>query len=136
MEMITLLDMETVRYKNNGQEAERRLRFTLTGEDCKADNLPANKGCDIADISVKSARASVCRGTDINEHLKTDCAQRFAYVVKGFTRAYIMEREKYREFVELFSTVGRESKKNGGRVKLRLKDETRAMMEWLEAQTA
>ena len=134
MEMITLLDMETIRYKNNGQEAERRFRFTLTGEDCKADNIPANKGCDLGNISIKSARASVCRGTDIDEHLRKDCAERFAYVTKGFTRAYIMERAKYKEFVELFSTVGHESKKNGGGLKLRLKDEPRAMLEWLEAQ--
>lgn len=133
MTKINLLEMTERRYANNGQEAERRFRFTLTGEDCKADNLPASAGCDIADISIKSARASLCKGCDIRAHLVEDKAERFAYVRADFTVAYIMTKSEYIAFALLFAKVCRESEKNGGAEKLRLGHETRKMIEWLES---
>ena len=131
MTKINLLEITDRRYTNNGQEAERRFRFTLTGEDCKADNLPANEGCDVADISIKSARASLCKGCDIIAHLATDKAERFAYVTADFISAYIMNKTEYIEFANEFAKPAKESSKNGGAMKLRLGHETRKMIEWL-----
>jgi hypothetical protein len=44
---------------------------------------------------------------------------------------YIMNPAEYAEFVNRFSSVTYDSKKNGGGVKLRLKSESKAMMAWL-----
>lgn len=130
MTVINLTSIERF-YANNGQEAERVFRYTYTGELTKADNIKHTDGADCEDIQIKSARASVCKGTDIEAYLATDMAKRFAYVVKDFTRAYIMDRITYIAFVKTFGTVTRESEKNGGAEKIRLKSESRAMLEWL-----
>lgn len=118
-------------YKNNGQHAEQLFRYYLTGEVVKADNLPADKGCDIGHYSIKSARASVCKGRDIEKHLESDKAVEFVYVTLSEI-AYIMGRGEYVEFVKTFGTVTRESNKNGGAEKIRLKHESKELLEWLE----
>ena len=130
MTTITLATLER-QYKNNGQEAERIFRYTMTGEIAKADNLPHNLGTDCLTYQVKSARATICRGTDLATYLATDKATEFAYVTADFSKAVIMSREEYTEFVSLFGTVTRESAKNGGYEKIRLKAEGREMREWL-----
>lgn len=118
-------------YKNHGQALEQEFRYYITGEIAKADNLRADKGCDLGTLSIKSARATVCRGTDIKAHLATDKATAFVYLSKA-KKAYTMSREEYIAFVETFAKVQYESKKNGGHAKLRLGHETRALIEWLE----
>lgn len=130
MTVINLTAIERA-YANNGQEAERVFRYTYTGELTRADNVKHTDGADCDDIQIKSARASVCKGTDIEAYLKADAAKRFAYVVKDFTRAYIMDKITYIAFIKAFGTVTRESAKNGGATKIRLKSESRAMIEWL-----
>ena len=130
MTKITLKEMETL-YKNIGQEAERRFRFTMTGEIAKADNLAHNLGADCLHYQVKSARATVCRGTDIVAYLTTDKATEFAYVSADLKTAYIMSKTEYIEFVIKFGTVTRESAKNGGHEKTRLIAEGREMRECL-----
>ena len=122
-------------YTNNGQHAEQIVHFTLTGEIAKADNKPATICGDCGDLQIKSARATICKGTDLDAHLAMDAATRYAYVVKDFTTAYIMTKAEYREFATRFGTVTRESEKNGGAEKLRFGKETRAMREWLADRT-
>lgn len=119
-------------YKNNGQHAEQIVRFTLTGEICKADNLRHDLGADVLDIQVKSAKATVCKGRDLDAYLAIDGSARYAYVVKDFSVAYIMTRSEYKEFVAEFGTLTRESAKNGGAEKIRLLDESKRMRAWLE----
>lgn len=131
MEKIFLESIERV-YNNHGQEAERVFRFTILGELCKADNKPHSAGGDCGDIQVKSARATVCKGVNIQEYLQEDGAQRYAYVVKDFSIAYIMTRALYIDFVNAFGTITRESEKNGGGTKIRLKSESKALLQWLE----
>lgn len=130
---MTVINLTTIErmYANNGQEAERVFRYTYTGELTRADNVKHTDGADCDDIQIKSARASVCKGTDIEAYLEADAAKRFAYVIKDFTRAYIMDKITYIAFVKAFGTVTRESEKNGGTTKIRLKSESRAMLEWL-----
>lgn len=131
MTSITIDNTMPRTYKNNGQHAEQVFIYTLTGQIVKASNLPASAGGDFQDIQIKSQKATVCRGTDIIEHLKHDGAKRYAYVNKDFTIAYIMEKTEYIKFVENFAIVTRESDKNGGHTKLRLKAESEKMREWL-----
>jgi hypothetical protein len=102
----------------------------LSGEIIKADN---KKGCDYADIQIKSARATICKGTDIKSHIESDVANRYIYVTNELI-GYEMNKAEYLEFCEKFATVTRESSKNGGAVKTRLKSEGKEMLEWLKAK--
>lgn len=117
-------------YKNKGQQAQVEFIYTLTGIITKADNIAFNKGTDYGIYQIKSARATVCKGTDIQAHLSEDLASEYVYVSKAHI-AYIMTKAEYLQFATLFTTVTRESKKNGGATKLRLKDESQAMLGWL-----
>ena len=117
-------------YKNNGQHMEQWTRFTLTGEIAKADNLAHNLGADCLGYQIKSARATVCKGTDIRAYLATDMATEYIYATaEGI--AYVMTRVEYIEFVEMFGTVTRESSANGGAEKIRLKSESVALLTYL-----
>lgn len=133
MKKVTLAIIERI-YANAGQQAECVVRYTLTGEVGKADNKAFWTGGDVLDIQIKSARASVCRGTDIRAHVAMDGANRYGYVNKDFDTMYLMSPEEWVEMVDTFATITRESAKNGGAEKLRLKSESKAMVEWLEAR--
>lgn len=119
-------------YKNNGQHAEQVFRYTVTGEIAKADNKPAWMCGDCLDIQIKSARATVCKGTDLDQYLATDAARRYAYVASDFSTAYIMSKAEWKSFAGKFGTITRESGKNGGAEKIRLGHETKEMRDWLE----
>lgn len=131
MTTITLNPNFTRQYHNNGQHAEQWFRYTLTGKTAKADNLAHDKGADCMGYQVKSARATVCKGTDLVAYLATDMATEYAYVTLDGI-AYIMTKTEYIEFVEVFGTVTRESSKNGGAEKIRLKSESTALLAYLE----
>ena len=117
-------------YKNNGQHMEQWTRFTLTGENAKADNLAHDKGADCLGYQIKSARATVCNGTDIRAYLATDMATAYIYATADGI-AYVMTRVEYIEFVEKFGTVTKESTSNGGAEKIRLKSESSALLAYL-----
>lgn len=119
-------------YTNNGQHAEQVYRFAMTGEICKADNLPHNLGADCGLTQIKGARATVCKGLDLSAYLDADKAETYAYVSEDFKTAYLMERAEWEQFCTAFGTVTRESDKNGGGAKIRLKQENKKMREWLE----
>ena len=130
MRNFTLTANFTREYKNNGQHLEQVFRYNLTGKIEKADNLKATESTDLLHYSIKSARATVCKGTDITSHLATDKATEFVYITANGI-AYIMNRTEYTAFVETFGTVTTESAKNGGHKKIRLGHETAKMLEWL-----
>jgi hypothetical protein len=46
-----------------------------------------------------------------------------------------MSKKEYLEFVIKFATLTRESTKNGGQEKIRLKTESKEMLEWLRVRT-
>ena len=121
-------------YKNNGQHAEQVMRFTLTGEIVKADNKPHSFGGDVLDIQIKSQKATVCKGYDINAYLAMDGASRYAYVTADFGTAYVMDKAEYIAFVNEFGCKTRESQKNGGGEKIQLLSESKRMMEWFGAR--
>jgi hypothetical protein len=130
MTHITLCENFERTYKNNGQHLEQWFRYSLTGKIEKADNLAHDKGCDLFNYSVKSARATVCKGTDLLSYLATDKATEFVYITANGI-AYIMNKSEYIAFVNTFGTVTRESAKNGGHEKIRLGHETAKLLEWL-----
>ena len=133
---MTAITMATIKrvYKNNGQHAEQVFIYTRSGWICKADNTPATVSGDYEDIQIKSARATICKGKDIANHLTTDKAERYAYITADFKTAYIMSKIEYLTFATLFATLTKESLKNGGAEKLRFKSESKAMLEWLQAR--
>lgn len=133
MEKIILNHEMERTYKNNGQHAEQVFRFTLSGEIVKADNKPAEECGDYLDIQIKSAKATVCKGNDLKIYLELDAAKRYAYVTKDFSTAYIMSKNQWYEFCKEFGYTTKESEKNGGKVKIRLYDESKRMVEWLES---
>ena len=119
-------------YKQAGQRAEQIARYTLTGEAGKADNIRHDLQADCLDIQIKSARATVCTGTtNLVDYLAKDAAKRFAYVCEATGLMYVMNRAEWFEFASTFGTVTRESAKNGGAVKVRLKHQSQAMLQWL-----
>ena len=120
----------TSTYKIKGQAVEQEYRFFKTGEIVKADNLPADRGCDLGNCSIKSARATICKGTDLQAHLATDKATEFVYLTQT-KLAYTMTKAEYIEFVAIFGTVDKDSAKNGGKTKLRLKSESKALLDYL-----
>lgn len=130
MTMKQLIAMEERNYPNNGQHLEQTFRFNESGKICKADN---KKGADYEDIQIKSARATICKGTDLKSHIENDVAMRYVYITKSLI-AYEMSKAEYLEFCETFATRTRESSKNGGAEKMRLKSESKEMLEWLKAK--
>lgn len=117
-------------YRNHGQDAEQSVRFALTGEISKADNLRYDLGADCLNYQIKSARATVCKGADLKSYLDRDASTAYIYATADGI-AYVMTRAEYEEFVGQFGTLTRDSAKNGGAEKIRLKHETPAMLEWL-----
>jgi hypothetical protein len=130
MTLTILVPLPERMYANNGQHLEQIYRFNKSGKICKADN---NKGCDYEDIQIKSARATICKGTDLKSHIENDVAKRYVYITKSLV-AYEMSKSEYLEFTMMFATLTRESSKNGGGEKMRLKSESKAMIEWLRAK--
>lgn len=120
-------------YKNNGQHAEQVVRYTLTGRIMRADNKPHSAAADCGNLQIKSARATVCAGTDIFSYIEADVATSYGYVTADFSRIYIMTPEEYIIFVQAFGTVTKNSEKNGGKEKIRLKSENWDMISWLNS---
>ena len=120
-------------YKNHGQDAEQSIRFALTGEIKKADNLPYNLGADCLSYQIKSARASICKGTNLEAYLALDASEAYIYADKGGT-AWVMSKAEYIEFCKAFATVTCDSRQNGGNEKLRLKSESKEMIDWLKGR--
>lgn len=117
-------------YKNHGQNAEQSIRFRLTDEIIKADNLPHTAGADCFSFQVKGARATICKGADLKAYLDFDASDAYIYATKSGI-AYVMDRAEYEEFCNTFATATRDSAKNGGALKLRLRYETQTMLDWL-----
>ena len=123
----------TSEYKNNGQRLEQIARFNMTGEIAKADNRKATECGDCLGFQIKSARATICKGTDIKAHIESDAAIGYIYVTAELV-AYTMSKAEYLEFATEFATLTRESAKNGGSEKMRFKSESKALIEWLKAR--
>lgn len=118
-------------YKNNGQDIESGIAYALTGQYKRADNIASDKSADVLNYQVKSARATVCKGADVEKALESDKATAYIYGTQAGI-AYVMTKSEYLDFVKTFSTTTQDSRKNGGAIKTRLRYETETMLDWLE----
>lgn len=126
---------------NEGINKEQCLDEFFNKRHGKHDNLKWNEGSDLPEqkMSVKSARFSLCAGGQLKgetlSEMITDYFARvasivFAYVTKEYA-VYEMNATEFREFLEKFATLERESSKNGGKIKVKAKSESKAMIQWL-----
>lgn len=115
--------------KNNGQACEQDLRYYFTGKIQRPDNKA--EAADILDIQIKSARATLCKGTNLESYVYNNEAERFAYVTADRT-VYIMSKDEFYLFALEFATVTTDSAKNNGGQKMRLRYETPALLAWLD----
>lgn len=116
---------------NAGARIECSIRYALTGDAGRLDNVRADRGSDVLTYQVKSARATVAHGTDLRAYLASDASAEYIYGTQD-GRAYVMDRETYISFCERFGAITRDSAKNGGGEKIRLGHETKALLRWLE----
>ena len=127
MEVITLKPFQST-YKNRGQAAEQVFRYTLTGEVLKADN---RKGApDIDNIQIKTDRATLAIGQELQSYIDGNTAEIFAYVTRDLTKAYIMSKIEFLRFASSFITYDYDSQTKQG--KTRLKTEGKCMRAYLE----
>lgn len=120
-------------YNNVGQQAEVNLSYTLTGKPKRADNRKG--GADVLGYQVKTYRATLCQGTDVNAILEEyKDAERFAFVDNEDATWYDMSKEEFLTFARLFARAERNSAKNGGTMKLRLNGQRTAQRAWLQAR--
>lgn len=140
MKTITIKTI-TRTYHNFGSHAEQALAYTLTNEMRQHDKVPYDKGSDIPEhhMSVKSARFTLMSGNlstsntfdgMVNEFFEKVASTQFAYVTQDM-RCFVMDKTEFREFVNLFCTMDRESSAHGGALKVRMKSESQEVLKWL-----
>jgi len=119
--------------KNSGQRLEYLARLAIIGKACKADNLPASKGADIGTIQLKSNRATVCNGSNLEKAMQADKATMYGYIAKDGTM-YLLNPAEYRDLVLHFSRIEKASERSRQREpeSIRLKYESRKMIAFLE----
>jgi hypothetical protein len=136
MKTLTIKKLNTI-YSNNGMQKEIEFIFTVSGEIKKHDNIAYNKGSDYQNTSIKASGFSLASGLkakdfngQIKEYFENVHSNEFAYVTNDYI-AYIMNKEEFKEFLINFSTLTRESTKNGGMAKIRARKESQKMRDWL-----
>jgi hypothetical protein len=118
-------------YTKNGQALEQIARYTLTGERLKADNIPHNVAPDCGIYQIKSAKATVCVGLDLEGYIAEDVAIEFMFCTRD-RRGYCMTKAEWLLFCQVF---GYASTTSDGRPSWRLRDESKKMLRWLERYT-
>ena len=127
-------------HEKEGVNKEQCLDFYYNGRHGKHDNLKWYEGSDLPEqhISVKSARFSLCAGGQLigsdllemlDDYFARVASQTFAYVTKAY-EVYEMNATEFRAFLVEFGYFERESSKNGGKLKIKAKSESKAMLAW------
>lgn len=145
MTSIACINNANITARNDGIRKENLFRFTMTGSfNARHDNGSFDKGSDVLDYSVKASAftlmsGSTCIAQDfdgiVSEFFSRTASTLFAYVSNDLV-AYIMNPAEFKEFIYNFCRLEKESSKNGGRMKVRMKKESRFTIEWLEAHLA
>jgi hypothetical protein len=140
MTVIQALEIERT-YANNGQHSQQVADFTLTGHIRKADNKKWDADSDIPELnmSVKSDRFTLAyrlegetKEEKINYYFENVHSTSWAYV-SNEGQIYIMNRVEFYAFLMTFTTLQRQSSKNGGHYTVKLNHETNAVRNWLKA---
>lgn len=141
---MTTFGFELQNVKNHGDAVEHGICRVFNVERVKHDSISFDKGSDIEArgmrISVKASHStlmsgSMCKGLDTfdaiwgyyeaNTHSDT-----FIYGTEEGI-AYMMDLAEFKRFVYAFGSLERESSKNGGGFKIRVKRESIKMRNWL-----
>lgn len=144
-----IIDRPTVAPKNEGIAREWALCAHYNVERVKHDSLPYDKGSDLdaagKHISIKASGFTLMSGSLCEGHEDFDGiwnlyegrvhSDTFAYVTADFT-VYEMTLGEFKMFVYTFASVERDSKKNGGAMKIRLHKESGKMLKWLADKAA
>jgi len=146
---MTSFYIEKVDNSNKGIAREWALCKHYGVERTAHDSVAYDKGSDLVaygkNISVKASRfslmsGSLCEGLEDfdsiwNLYESKVHSDTFAYVTEDF-RVFEMDINEFKEFVKAFGRLDRESKKNGGKVKIKCLKESKKMVEWLSMRTA
>lgn len=142
--------IEPMRHRNAGIAGEWALCRHHMVERTAHDNIAYDKGSDLvtADgkhISIKTSgftlmSGSLCEGRDTfdgiwelyESRVRSDT---FAYITADFM-VYEMTISEFKRFVYEFGRMERESEKNGGAMKIRLRKESGKMLKWLAYMAA
>lgn len=142
--------IERMENKNAGIAREWALCHYYMVERTSHDNLAYDKGSDLdtADgkhISIKASAftlmsGSLCEGRNTFDDIWALYAERvhsntFAYITADFT-VYEMNLDEFKCFVYAFARTERDSEKNGGALKIRLRKESGKMLKWLADKAA
>ena len=131
---------------NNGINKEQCLDEFYNHRHGKHDNLKWNEGSDLPEqkMSVKSARFSLCAGGQLQGNTIKEMIQDyfarvasvvFAYITNNY-EVYEMNATEFQSFLEEFTSLERESSKNGGKIKIKAKSESKKMIQWLEERAS
>jgi hypothetical protein len=131
-------------HAKEGINKEQCLDFHYNGRHGTHDNLKWNEGSDLPEqkISVKSAKFSLCAGGQLkgnslnemlNDYFARVASKIFAYVTKTY-EVYEMNAHEFREFLKIFTYFTKESGQNNGAIKIKAKDESKIMLQWLAAR--
>ena len=142
------LTAHTSAKRNHGDACEENFDYMLNGHISGKDSLPFDMASDVEHMgvgySVKSdhftlVSARLVVGDNMADILDQYFARvhstRWAYVGRN-DMAYIMNMAEFRNFIETFGTLERESSKNGGGLKVRCRAESRKMLDWLNERAA
>lgn len=101
-----LKDIERKENENRGEFKERKAIFNIWGElRTTKDSGDHRTGCDYDNVSIKSERATLTTTTtNIQEYLAEDKAERYLYVMNDEETAYMMNRQEFEKFLQMFST--------------------------------
>lgn len=141
--------IDRIDHKNAGIAREWALCRYYKVERAAHDSLAYDKGSDLdaagKHISIKASAftlmsGSLCEGRDTFDGIWELYAERvhsdtFAYVTADFT-VYEMNIDEFKCFVYTFAHTERESEKNGGALKIRLRKESGKMLKWLADKAA
>ena len=148
MTKVNIKEFEVTRHHNKGINKEWTLCEFYGIHRTEHDRQRYDEASDIEingmNISVKSPGASLmsgslCKGCKTFEGIwrryrRNVHSDTFVFISHEFN-AYFMDIDEFSKFVHKFATLDRESKKNGGGLKIKLKD-TKKMVMWLEERVA
>ena len=135
--------------KNEGIAREWALCAHYMVNRTSHDSLAYDKGSDLdangKHISIKASAFTLmagclCEGLTAFDDIWNLYASRvhsdtFAYITADFT-VYEMNLSEFKRFVYAFARTERESEKNGGQMKIRLRKESGKMLKWLANMAA
>ena len=146
---MTTYTIERINHKNAGIAREWALchyyGIERTAHDAGAYDKDSDLNAGDKHISIKASAFSLmsgalCEGREDfdgiwNLYESRVHSNTFAYVTADFT-VYEMNISEFKMFVYTFGRTERESEKNGGQMKIRLRKESLKMLKWLSERVA